>query len=126
MRAHAIIYCINPEVMTHFYRAVMQLSDAQHPHRVYSETWQIEFVQIPAEYAADIQLTSPPTPRDETPIKLSFAVDDIAIAREIADLHGGAVSGLDHEWHYEGYAFCNGVDPEGNVFQIFSKAPAVD
>ena len=96
MRAPAIVYCINPEVMTHFYRAVMQLQDAQHPHRVYSDTWQIEFVQIPAEYAADIRLTQPPTPRDETPIKLSFAVDDIAIAREIADLHGGAVSGLDH------------------------------
>lgn len=121
MRAHAIIYSIKPDAMTHFYRAVMQLNDAQHPHRVYSDTWQIEFVEIPAEYAADIHISTPPVAREDNPIKLSFEVDDIAIAREIADLHGGRVSPLEHEWHYEGYAFCNGVDPEGNVFQVFAR-----
>ena len=123
MRAHVIIYCLNPESMAHFYRAVMELQDAQHPHRVYSDVWQLEFVQIPAEYAADIHITTPPAPREVTPIKLSFQVDDIAIAREIADLHGGLVSAVNHEWHYEGFAFCNGLDPDGNVFQLFAKLP---
>lgn len=126
MRAHVIIYCIDPSPMAHFYRAVMELKDAHHPNRVYSDVWQLEFVKIPEQFAAGITISSPPEPREETPLKLSFQVDDIAIARELADLHGGLISANAHEWHYEGYAFCNGFDPEGNVFQVFAKLPDVD
>ena len=48
---------------------------------------------------------------------------DSALVRELADLHGGMISSPTHEWHYEGYALCNGFDPEGNVFQVFARLP---
>ena len=123
MRAHTIIYCINPDTMTHFYKAVMEMQQSHHRHRVVSDVWQLEFVQIPQEVASTITLSTPPSPREETPIKLSFEVDDIALVRELADLHGGLISSSTHEWHYEGHAFCNGFDPEGNVFQVFARLP---
>lgn len=101
----------------------MEMQQSHHQHRVVSDVWQLEFVQIPQEIAATISLSTPPEPREETPIKLSFEVDDIALVRELADLHGGMISAAAHEWHYEGYAFCNGFDPEGNVFQVFARLP---
>jgi predicted enzyme related to lactoylglutathione lyase len=70
---------------------------------------------IPAGYAADIVIASPPVAREETPLKLVFDVPDVAVAREQLSARGATMM-APSPW-----GSCDGLDPEGNVFQI---APA--
>jgi catechol 2,3-dioxygenase-like lactoylglutathione lyase family enzyme len=67
---------------------------------------------IPAEIAKEISVTSPPKQRDTTPIKLIFRTADVAQARAHLIEHG-AVMFEPRPW-----GACDGMDPEGNVFQI--------
>ncbi|HEX6738477.1 MAG TPA: VOC family protein [Vicinamibacteria bacterium] len=70
---------------------------------------------IPAQIAAGIVVTDPPRPREETPLKLVFRVADVAAAR--ARLLGrGVIMRELRPW-----GACDGVDPEGNVFQIAQR-----
>jgi predicted enzyme related to lactoylglutathione lyase len=79
---------------------------------------QVVIVRIPQRLADEIDLSTPPLPREETPIKLVFAVDDIAGARRRAAERGGVINAVDREWEFEDVRVCDGCDPEGNVFQI--------
>lgn len=67
---------------------------------------------IPEHIAKDIVLTNPPTAREETPIKLVFEVLDIEVASIHLINHGAAM------FEPSAWGSCDGVDPEGNVFQI--------
>lgn len=63
-------------------------------------------------------LPDPPPAREDSNIKLCFRVDDIDGAR--AALVAAGVRMRDVH-HYQGVAFCDGIDPEGNVFQITTR-----
>ena len=67
---------------------------------------------IPAAIAAGIEILDPPRRREETPLKLAFEVEDLAAARARL-VAAGAVMSEPTRW-----GSCDGVDPEGNVFQI--------
>jgi catechol 2,3-dioxygenase-like lactoylglutathione lyase family enzyme len=65
-----------------------------------------------------IDLADPPLARTETPIKLAFHVDDIEASRAMLVAAGV----LMHDVHRFGaVAFCDGLDPEGNVFQLTTR-----
>ena len=71
---------------------------------------------IPKEIADGIVIASPPERRAETPIKLVFEATDLEAA--IADLtRRGALMDAPNAW-----GGCDGIDPEGNVFQIARRA----
>jgi predicted enzyme related to lactoylglutathione lyase len=72
---------------------------------------------IPGEIAKRIEIMSPPTPREEDPVKLIFEVKDVESER--ARLESLGIRMLRRPWQQPGEA-CDGVDPEGNVFQICS------
>jgi catechol 2,3-dioxygenase-like lactoylglutathione lyase family enzyme len=72
---------------------------------------------IPAEHAPTIG--SSPAARDDTPIKLTFEVGDVAATR--ARLVAAQIA-MRAAWEWNGLHACDGVDPEGNVFQIASRA----
>ena len=70
---------------------------------------------IPPQYRGDAESTSPPQARPETPIKLMFETTDIHAART----HLIACGATMFEIQSRGpWAACDGLDPEGNVFQI--------
>jgi catechol-2,3-dioxygenase len=54
-------------------------------------------------------------PREETPIKLMFEVEDLAHERERLEALGANV--LPRPW-----AAFDVIDPEGNIFQVYSLA----
>jgi predicted enzyme related to lactoylglutathione lyase len=64
---------------------------------------------IPPELRCDV--TAPATPREKSPVKLSFAVDDVET--ELTRLEALGVPMLPRSW---GARDC--VDPEGNVFAL--------
>ena len=70
---------------------------------------------IPSEIADQVEISSPPRPRETNPVKLSFEVDDIAA--EVRRLELLRVMVFQHPW-----GAYDGIDPEGNVFGIDSAA----
>ena len=72
---------------------------------------------IPPEYA--VAISDPPVKREDTPIKLTFHVDDVAATRERLLTAGVEMGEL---WSWNGHRACDGTDPEGNVFQIATPA----
>lgn len=64
------------------------------------------------------KLPEPPPERVDSHIKLCFHVDDIEAAR--AALVAAGVRMREVHRH-GGVAFCDGIDPEGNVFQITTR-----
>lgn len=85
------------------------------PNWVEFESGAIRFAlhAIPAEIAESIQIASPPLARETNPVKLSFEVDDVAAERMRLESLGVTI--LERPW-----GACDGVDPEGNVFGIYS------
>ena len=71
---------------------------------------------IPVEISKDIVVANPPEPRDDTPLKLVFEAPDLEAARSHL-LSQGAVM-----YEPRGSGACDGLDPEGNVFQIVEAA----
>lgn len=64
------------------------------------------------------RLPDPPPERVDSCIKLCFHVDDVDAARAALVAAGVRM----REVHrYSGIAFCDGIDPEGNVFQITTR-----
>jgi len=68
---------------------------------------------VPAEIARGIEISSPPRPRETNPVKLSFEVDDVA--SECRRLESLGVTIIERPW-----GAYDAVDPEGNVFGIYS------
>jgi len=49
-------------------------------------------------------------------------VDSLAAARARVAMLGGRLDPADREWSARGFRACDGVDPEGNVFQLREPA----
>jgi predicted enzyme related to lactoylglutathione lyase len=79
---------------------------------------QFIIVRVPKRIADTIDIATPPEPREDTPLKLVFGVEDIAHARDRAAELGGAMNVVEREWEFDGTKVCDGYDPEGNVFQL--------
>jgi len=73
--------------------------------------------EIPEHIAKDIRIDVPPEGRSETPIKVVFETDDLDAARAHLAKHGAVMR---EPWSW---GACDGLDPEGNVFQIVRREP---
>jgi predicted enzyme related to lactoylglutathione lyase len=69
---------------------------------------------VPAHIASDIEIAQPPVPRERTPIKLCFAVDDVQAER--ARLEALGVQVIQRHW-----GDCDAIDPEGNIVQLCAR-----
>lgn len=117
MRLHgAMLYVKDLALLAAFYEQVLEVEPAVASR---TETW-LEFDlggaifalhAIPAHISRDIVIVSPPEVREETPIKLRFAVSDVA-----AHCRRLQAAGVQGELRPRGVVDC--VDPEGNVFQL--------
>jgi hypothetical protein len=75
---------------------------------------------IPAEIARNMEISSPPQWRETSPVKLIFAVDNVPAERNRLEAMGVTI--LRRPWQNAAEE-CEGVDPEGNIFQISSVQP---
>ena len=102
--------------MTEFYRDVLHLRPIETTRL---DNW-VEFEgdggrfqlhAIPAAIAAGIQIDSPPRPREQGGVKLTFAVRDVASTLKTISAMGLPL--LARPW-----GDTDAVDPEGNVFGL--------
>lgn len=70
---------------------------------------------IPADIAKNIEIRSPPVPREREPVKLIFEVTDLET--ELRRLESFGIQVWRRPWQQTGEA-CDAVDPEGNIFQL--------
>jgi Glyoxalase-like domain len=121
LRAAAVLYARNMRSIAAFYEAVagMQRRAAGEDHIILeSPAFQLVVHAIPPHIVESIRIETPVRPRERTPIKLAFFVDDLAAARSAAARLNGSLKAPDAEWQFEGTTVCDGHDPEGNVFQL--------
>ncbi len=76
---------------------------------------------IPPPIAASIAIEVPPRRRENSAMKFSFTVPDLAASKANASRLGGVV--FPEEWAGSGFRVRNACDPEGNVFQVRERAP---
>jgi predicted enzyme related to lactoylglutathione lyase len=79
---------------------------------------ELSILQIPKHVAAQIEIQSPPQPRETTPIKLVFVVSSIDEVLRVTGALGGRIKDGSKRWHFRGHAVQDAIDPEGNVYQL--------
>lgn len=117
----AVIYAKEYRRIATFYEQVANLTEREATEDyvlLESAAFQLVILQIPDRLAAGITIENPPRKRETTPIKLFLNVGSLEKARETAKLCGGELNNADKEWAFHGIKRCDGVDPEGNVFQL--------
>lgn len=118
-RAGVLIYAKNLGTLSRYYQELLDLRvvAADNQHRV-AENDDIQLVlhAIPAQYADEISISSPPQPREEQAIKPFFTVASLEAAEVRAKQLGGFVFGP--AWDGPGFRVRNACDPEGNVIQL--------
>lgn len=64
------------------------------------------------------EVADPPVVREDSYLKVGFHVEDVPAARARLVAAGVTMRAV-HTW--SGISFCDGVDPEGNIFQITTR-----
>ena len=117
----AVLFSKKTGRMARFYEAVLSMPVvvARHDHVILeSATFQLIIHGIPEHIAQGIDIKSPPTLREEAPVKMFFNVASIDAARAKAADLGGHVDAQEQELVARFFKACDGYDPEGNVFQL--------
>jgi predicted enzyme related to lactoylglutathione lyase len=116
----AMLYVKDLPRMKEFYGQMLR---SQPVNAEWIETWAVfeaggarfALHAIPEEHARHVEISSPPRARETSAVKLIFAVDDVPAERSRLEALG--ITMLQRPWQKANDA-CDGVDPEGNVFQI--------
>ena len=122
--AGLFIYAKDLERLAHFYQSMLGMARAHAtPDLVVlrSSDLQITVNAIPAQIAAQVEISSPPKRRDDAAYKFFFTVPSLEQATKTAASLGGEV--LAEQWRGPGFVVRNVVDPEGNIFQVRESAP---
>lgn len=116
----AVVYAKNVASVSAFYSAVLDAATtaARGYTTVDAPGFQLVVVEVPEALAVTIHVTVPPERRQDTPVKITLPVADIALTREVAQHLGGVVDPVERQWRFRGTTVCDGHDPEGNVFQL--------
>ena len=122
--ARVILFAKDTITMLAFYESVLGLERLSTPDD--SEDFvsldaggiQISLHKIPQRYAKNIEIVDPPIPREETPIKVAFRVSDVEEFRKRLESRGAKMRKIQKA---DSVCFCDGTDPEGNIFQISNR-----
>jgi predicted enzyme related to lactoylglutathione lyase len=114
-----VLWAEQLEVSADFYAALLSAEKSDQSAdfvRISSEENQILLHAVPSEYREGVSV--PPTIREEAVMKPVYQVKSIASAREAVQALAGQVFASDREQSYGTAKYCDGFDPEGNVFQL--------
>lgn len=102
-----------------FYETVLEaerLVESSGDIRVINEREEVLIHSIPEAFAKGIKITSPPTPRESSPLKPVF--DVVSLERALGDVeaNGGIVT--DRGFSSDGLMRHDVLDPDGNILQL--------
>ena len=122
--ARVILFAKDMKAMLAFYEGILGLGRLSGPED--SEDFvslsaggiQISLHKIPQRYAKNITITNPPAAREDVPMKVAFRVEDVDKMRARLESQGIEMRKIQTS---NNVRFCDGIDPEGNVFQISNR-----
>ena len=117
--AGVLIYAKDFYRLANFYEQVLRmqrLHTDEHIIVLESAALQLVVHAIPAEIATQVHVGAPPQRRADVALKFFVTVPAMAEAAVVAEELGGQV--FDERWKGPGFAVCNAMDCEGNVFQL--------
>ena len=117
----AAVYAKDARQLADFYAEVLGLSRAEEGATfvlLTAEGVELAIVQTPPAVADAIVVAEPPVAREDTPLKLSFRVEDVERVRPSVARLGGGLAAPEATWSWQGHLHLDGWDPEGNVFQL--------
>lgn len=116
-RVSAVLFVKDLATVSAFYSAVLRqplvYRDAYHAV-LRCGIFALDIHQLPPDALASNETG----PRAQAAVKLSFPVDSIVRARQVAAAQGGELDPGPPRWVIEQQKICDGRDPEGNVFQL--------
>ncbi|WP_255140066.1 GNAT family N-acetyltransferase [Synechococcus sp. Lug-A] len=122
-KSGVLIYAKNLKLVSRFYEKLLPakvvLADSEH-RVLQSEDAQLIIHAIPAQYADGIEITAPPTVREERAIKPFFTVASLENAEQVVMELGGLVCGP--VWPGPSMRVRNVCDPEGNIIHLRQSA----
>lgn len=115
--ARVVIFVKDLEVMRQFYcekMGLLPILGSEQPGWIECDAGRarVALHAIPPAIADRILLADPVEPREENPVKLVFAVENVEAERARLVAHGVTMFAT------KPWGACDGLDPEGNVFQI--------
>ncbi len=116
-----VVFVKNTKRVSAFYAQTLQLEveESSPSHQLLrGGGYEVVIHAISRKYAAEIKISRPPQPRDETPFKPTFIVPDLEAVRQAAKATGGYLKPADAAWHFRGCTVLDGWDPEGNIVQF--------
>jgi predicted transcriptional regulator YdeE/catechol 2,3-dioxygenase-like lactoylglutathione lyase family enzyme len=111
--ARAMIYVKDIDRMRAFYQETLGLQPIEAPRLSNYVEFESGFAlhAIPAGIAANIEITSPPQPREKVPVKLTFSTPGLPAMQ--ARLRSLGVPSITRPW-----GSVEWLDPEGNIFSL--------
>ena len=122
--ARVILFAKDMKTMLAFYENVLGLERLSAPDdskdfvSLDAGGIQISLHKIPQRYAKNIEIADPPFPREQTPMKVAFRVSDVGEFRKRLESRGVQMRKIQKAGSI---FFCDGTDPEGNIFQISNR-----
>jgi predicted enzyme related to lactoylglutathione lyase len=116
-----VIFAKSKDKVSAFYQQTLGLtaqeSESTHDLLV-GDGQEVVVHAISKRYADSIEIALPPEPREESALKPTFVVDDLAQVRLAVKRTGGSLKPLKQAWRFRGMIVLDGWDPEGNVVQF--------
>jgi predicted enzyme related to lactoylglutathione lyase len=116
-----VVFAKNKKRVSAFYERTLALlveeSEASHD-LLRGHGYEVVIHTIPRKVAAGIKLAKPVEPRQETPFKPTFRVEDLEVIRAAAVETGGYLKPAASAWRFRGCIVLDGCDPEGNIVQF--------
>jgi Glyoxalase-like domain len=114
-----VVFSINVRRLAAFYETVLGARSVHEPTgdiRLLSDRDEVLVHSIPKRIAKDIEISSPPAPRENSPLKPIFDVDSLEGALTGVEATGGVVTS--RTFSLDGLTRHDVLDPDGNVIQL--------
>ena len=121
MNNGAVLFAADVDRVARFYEVLLTMSPVHVEEGlrvIASDRTELVIHGVPPHIMAPLAAGERPMPREDTAMKLFFAVDNLAKAREMAPLLGGFLFPADKESTTRRFVASNACDPEGNVVQF--------
>lgn len=123
-QAGLVVFAKSVKKLSAFYVRTLGLEvvEADRSHQLLrGNGYEVVVHTIPAKYAREIPIAKPPVLRQDSAMKPSFVVPDLAALRLAVAATGGWLKPEEMAWTIRGHRVLDGCDPEGNILQFKQK-----
>ena len=114
-----VVFSINVRRLAVFYETVLgaePIDESSGDIRIINERDEVLIHSIPKKIGKDIKITSPPAPRENSPLKPVFDVLSLEHALGSVEATGGVVTS--RGFSLDGLTRRDVLDPDGNIIQL--------